>query len=671
MSNYTPNPNGPTPFWQQISHHPIFCAFDVKPRAGDPSKVDKHPKAMDGMTGIKENASIDKLGTYEQAKALGFPFVGLSFTRPFTIIGKYLVCIDIDWKNAPDGLAHPKQMELMNELSGHSYETSHSGHGAHYWVLCEKDQIPNSVKLSPFHEIEIFASVKPGKAMNVLITDYDVTGELKNNYLKETFEKLAMVPYRDPIEPKVPREIEYQADASVIEKAIAYIPAEDYEIWIKVGMALKQELGDDGFNLWDKWSQSSDKYDPVMMPFKWGSFQGQGITAGTLIALAREHGYTSYEKSSALEDFSVDPETGEIIRPPSLLEKAFLPIDQVLTPTEWIIDGILPNGVGVISGVGGVGKTTALMPLAAIVAGFDDHLSDIKCSIPRKVLYITEDGVQANKAVYAIKKFRKSSNDIQTIGERLHLYHSNRYKVEALYLLLMEAVEKHSVEYRGVIFPPLVIFDTASANIDVDNENDNAEIGKFMTLFKQVWAKYKMPIWLINHLSKEANGKGIDEIGSLSARGASAWKDNGSWTANLAINQDSEDRILQIQKVREEVQFKEILFQSVVHSEFVTDMFGDTVEVQYRYCSAERSDRNERISKAMQKTRDELQDKIMEVLPTLEYPSGNDVLEIVGGKKTIFIEAIQELIDAGKIKKEPLPTHLVHGAKKHFLLVLP
>jgi hypothetical protein len=47
------------------------------------------------------------------------------------------------------------------------------------------------------------------------------------------------------------------------------------------------------------------------------------------------------------------------------------------------------------------------------------------------------------------------------------------------------------------------------------------------------------------------------------------------------------------------------------------------------------------------------------------------VLEIVGGKKTIFIEAIQELIDAGKIKKEPLPTHLVHGAKKHFLLVLP
>jgi hypothetical protein len=480
-----------------------------------------------------------------------------------------------------------------------------------------------------------------------------------------------MVPYIEYVKPKAPREIQHKANASDIEKALEYIPADSYDVWIKVGMALREELGDEGFDLWDQWSQKSDKYEPTDTLFKWGSFNGQGITAGTLIALARDHGYVSYERSTAIEDFSVDPETGEIVKQPSLLERAFLPLDRVLTPTEWIVDGILPNGVGIISGVGGVGKTTAIMPLAATVAGFDDHLSDIECSIPRKVLYITEDGVQANKAIYALKKFRKSTRDIQKIGERLHLYHSNRYKLEALHLLLLEAVEKHSVEFRGIIFPPLVIFDTASANIDVENENDNAEIGKFMTLFKQIWAKYNMPIWLINHLSKEANGKGIDEIGALSARGASAWKDNGSWTANLAINQDSEDRILQIQKVREEVQFREILFHSVVHSEFVPNVFGDIVEVQYRYCSASRSERNERIAKVMQKSREELQAKILEVLPTLDYPSGNDVLEVIGGKKTIFGEAIGELIEAGKVKKEPLPTHLAKGAKKHFLLVSP
>jgi putative DNA primase/helicase len=38
------------------------------------------------------------------------------------------------------------------------------------------------------------------------------------------------------------------------------LPAHDRELWVRVGMAIKSELGEDGFNLWDEWSRAADNY---------------------------------------------------------------------------------------------------------------------------------------------------------------------------------------------------------------------------------------------------------------------------------------------------------------------------------------------------------------------------------------------------------------------------
>lgn len=653
-----------------LTQHQIFCGFDVKPK-GD-GKVDKLPKGMDGMTGIKENASLEKLGNYQQAKALGYPYIGISFTRPVTVIGKQLVCVDLDWKNSPDGTAHPAQLALMGLLDGHAYETSYSGLGAHYWVLCNRDEIPESIKLSPHHEIEIFAGVKPGRSMNVMITDMDYSGQLMASDLKAVFKSLDMQAYLPPVEPRKEPIRHETASNDDITVLLQYISAEDYNDWINTGMIIKGELGEDGYEIWDSWSRTSDKYDPFIMRTKWDSFKREGLGLGTLVKKAQENGFVGHiERSRPEDDFAIDPNTGEVLLKKSLLEKAFVKIDSELTATEWIIDGIIPNGVGVISGVGGVGKTTAIMPLAATIAGFDDHLSDISAKIRRKVLYITEDPVQANKAIYALKKWRKSQNDIKLIGEYIHLFHSTQYSVNDLNILLNEAVDNHSIEYRGINFPPLVIFDTASANIAVDNENDNAEIGRFMTLFKQMWAKYKMPIWLINHLAKSANGLSIDELDTFSARGASAWRDNGSWTANLAIDADNDNRILQLKKVREEVDFNEIIFSSTVHHEFVQDVFGDTVEVSYRFCSARRSNGNQRISQKMRAKEDDLKAKILDAISSSEYPSGNDIYELVGGKKSSVLEALGELKKQNLVLELPLPKDRTSRGKYSFLSVPP
>lgn len=73
--------------------------------------------------------------------------------------------------------------------------------------------------------------------------------------------------------------------------ALSYIPADDYDIWLQVGMALKQELGQRGYLLWDKWSALSSKYDTSVMNTKWSSFNRSDITVGTVYHMAKTYGY--------------------------------------------------------------------------------------------------------------------------------------------------------------------------------------------------------------------------------------------------------------------------------------------------------------------------------------------------------------------------------------------
>lgn len=77
-----------------------------------------------------------------------------------------------------------------------------------------------------------------------------------------------------------------------LKEPLEFISSDDYEDWITVGMALKSAYPDeDGFALWDEWSQSSDKYDPQESEAKWASFKGQGVGLGSLFYLAMQNGY--------------------------------------------------------------------------------------------------------------------------------------------------------------------------------------------------------------------------------------------------------------------------------------------------------------------------------------------------------------------------------------------
>lgn len=74
--------------------------------------------------------------------------------------------------------------------------------------------------------------------------------------------------------------------------ALSYISAEDRDVWIRVGMAIFDYFGEQGFKYWDSWSRTSEKYNHIAALASWRSFKSnRGITIGTLIKLATENGY--------------------------------------------------------------------------------------------------------------------------------------------------------------------------------------------------------------------------------------------------------------------------------------------------------------------------------------------------------------------------------------------
>lgn len=94
-------------------------------------------------------------------------------------------------------------------------------------------------------------------------------------------------------------------DAGRIREALQFIPASDRDTWCRMGMAVKSELGDTGFDVWEAWSLQDESFDANDARAVWKSIRADGkITAGTLFYEAKAHGWHddgTYQKPTAEE----------------------------------------------------------------------------------------------------------------------------------------------------------------------------------------------------------------------------------------------------------------------------------------------------------------------------------------------------------------------------------
>lgn len=90
------------------------------------------------------------------------------------------------------------------------------------------------------------------------------------------------------------------ANSIEIERALSFIDNQDREKWVRMGAAIKSELGEPGYEIWDHWSQSADTYNAQASKAVWQSLRPGFVGIGSLYYEAKQAGYLP-EKSSSID----------------------------------------------------------------------------------------------------------------------------------------------------------------------------------------------------------------------------------------------------------------------------------------------------------------------------------------------------------------------------------
>ena len=90
--------------------------------------------------------------------------------------------------------------------------------------------------------------------------------------------------------------LEFEISLNDVADALQYLDSGDRDLWIRMGMAIKREFGETGFDVWDSWSSGYPKYKAKEAANTWKGFKYAGakgsVTIGSLISLAKEKGFT-------------------------------------------------------------------------------------------------------------------------------------------------------------------------------------------------------------------------------------------------------------------------------------------------------------------------------------------------------------------------------------------
>lgn len=77
-----------------------------------------------------------------------------------------------------------------------------------------------------------------------------------------------------------------------IAAALSFVDCNDWDMWVRMGMAIKSELGQDGFDIWNNWGKGRKKYSERDARNSWKSIKPVGgVRIGTLIREALQSGY--------------------------------------------------------------------------------------------------------------------------------------------------------------------------------------------------------------------------------------------------------------------------------------------------------------------------------------------------------------------------------------------
>ena len=599
----------------------VFCTFALQGSKKIPYKRSGQGVARD--TDPNDLYNAEDVWTMEEAPH--GQYLGLVQQRPIiSASGNYLVCLDVDMKHAsgPTNVAiqrMAKYVKANNMLT----EVSVSGRGRHVflWVQPpkESDQVLPKYKLGGGQELEVFG-LPNSAGKSVLLSGNSVVGEFQEAVdLHELLQDWGIIEQHQLQEPKptVPptQSFDFTQLGSRLEdsdldravKALHHIsPDCDYDQWIEIGQALHTEFGEAGLGPWMTWSMAGNKFAGTKdIEVHWKSFhQGKGVGIGTLFKHAKDCGWEAptkqAERKSAVEDFAavINAPVTEDAPDPSWPE---LTLDLThLNPIDYLIEGFMAHSFFILAGQPGVGKTTAVLSMCMVMAGFSVDGCEIHAKKKRKSIIVTEDSDQIIRTLFAYSKHYKINN----LNDWFVVIDARRSNVKDL-LRLAHNIERHTV--NGI--KPLLVLDTANATMDIDNENDNSEVGAYIAAIKQtIFVQQKAPVCILTHTNKTISRQDSDAM----ARGASAFTGDATLTGVLFMDEDNQ-RYLKLTKTRYEPVFREIKFDSITFPEIVLTTAGDMQEIICRVAIPAMSSEQDRRQAAAERQSDKKQQQVQDI----------------------------------------------------------
>jgi len=367
-----------------------------------------------------------------------------------------------------------------------------------------------------------------------------------------------------------------------LRSALNYVDADDYTTWVNVGLVLKP-YGENGYKIWTEWSAKSDKFDAAAQRRKWERDidRPHSITYRSIFRMAIDNGWQGNEAKPTTANARPGTEH------PLSLNRALNSGAGEVTVFEYIYDDFMSTGVNVVAGAPGVGKTTIIVPMALATAHLCPIGYELKPAVRRNVIIITESAVQVQRVIYSLYSWGYTGAGVRDFDDRIKVINAQRLDPKVV-AQVAEEYSKWTVDNEkadGTIYQalPLVVFDTANAVFDIDNENDNAEVGRAMAYIKQAFATF--PIIIVSHTAKAL---GTFESDFLSPRGASAWTGDAQGVYTVFKDGETSDapRVLKATKVRFPVAYPEITFDLISNKENHKDVLGYDKEIWFSHSVA-------------------------------------------------------------------------------------
>ena len=627
----------------------VFCTFALQG-----SK--KIPFKRSGQ-GVARDTDPSDLYSAEDIWAMdSCPFgqyLGLVQQRPIiSASGDYLVCLDVDMKHAsgPTNVAiqrMAKYVKANNMLT----EVSVSGRGRHVflWVSPPKeaDQVLPKYKLGGGQELEVFG-LPNSAGKSVLLSGNAVAGEFQEAVdLYSLLQDWGIIEQHQLQEPKPSAppsqsfdftQLGSRLDDSDLDRAVKALhfisPDCDYDQWIELGQALHTEFGEAGLGPWMQWSMAGAKFAGTKdIEVHWKSFhQGKGVGLGTLFKYAKDCGYEpptkQTERKSAVEDFAAVIQS---VTMPALDQQAQdapkgWPERQLsignLKPIRYMVKGFWAHSFMVLAGQPGIGKTTAIISLCMVMAGLQAKDCELTATKKRKTIIVTEDSDQVERTLtgYA-RHYGISAN---ALSEWFVIIDAKRSNVKDL-LMLAHNVINHTVDNVR----PLLVLDTANATMDIDNENDNSEVGAYIAALKQtIYIQLDTPVCIITHTNKTISKSDSD----ATARGASAFTGDATLTGVL-FEDETKTRYMRLVKTRYQPNFREIKFQSDVFADTVLDEDGDIQEQMVLLVVPAMSSEDDRRQAANERMNDKRQQQVQDAADA----ACNFVQSIINAKGAVIM----------------------------------